>query len=60
MSNNEAFLRVELGYRTPCPLECPAPAYKLMLSCWHRDPEHQPCFQALRELSSVSRYRNPL
>ncbi|XP_047710221.1 protein-tyrosine kinase 6 isoform X2 [Prionailurus viverrinus] len=61
MSNHEAFLRVDAGYRMPCPPESPPAAYKLMLSCWNRDPEQRPCFRALREkLSSVSRYENPL
>ncbi|XP_011279093.1 protein-tyrosine kinase 6 isoform X6 [Felis catus] len=61
MTNHEAFLRVDAGYRMPCPPESPPAAYKLMLSCWNRDPERRPCFQALREkLSSVSRYENPL
>ncbi|KAF0883628.1 protein-tyrosine kinase 6 [Crocuta crocuta] len=61
MSNHEAFLRVDSGYRMPCPPESPPTAYKLMLSCWHRDPEQRPCFKALREkLSSVTRYENPL
>ncbi|XP_032243618.1 LOW QUALITY PROTEIN: protein-tyrosine kinase 6 [Phoca vitulina] len=60
MSNHEAFLRVNSGYRMPCPPECPPAAHRLMLSCWHRDPKHRPCFKALREkLSSISRYENP-
>uniref|UniRef100_M3YA95 Tyrosine-protein kinase n=1 Tax=Mustela putorius furo TaxID=9669 RepID=M3YA95_MUSPF len=61
-SRHEAFQRVESGYRMPCPPERPAAAaHKLMLSCWHRDPEHRPCFQAVPEkLSSVSTYENPL
>uniref|UniRef100_A0ABI7WDY9 Tyrosine-protein kinase n=1 Tax=Felis catus TaxID=9685 RepID=A0ABI7WDY9_FELCA len=58
MTNHEAFLRVDAGYRMPCPPESPPAAYKLMLSCWNRDPERRPCFQALREkLSSVSRHQ---
>ncbi|XP_007524484.1 protein-tyrosine kinase 6 [Erinaceus europaeus] len=60
MSNHEAFMRVDAGYRMPCPLECPPTAHKLMLSCWHRDPEQRPCFKALRErLCSFTRYENP-
>ncbi|XP_029774738.1 protein-tyrosine kinase 6 [Suricata suricatta] len=56
MSNHEAFLRVDSGYRMPCPPESPPTAYRLMLSCWHRDPGQRPCFKALREkLSSVTR-----
>ncbi|XP_022453333.1 LOW QUALITY PROTEIN: protein-tyrosine kinase 6 [Delphinapterus leucas] len=55
------FLRVEAGYRMPCPLECPPTTHKLMLSCWHRDPEQRPHFKGLREkLSSLRRYENLL
>ncbi|XP_057557652.1 protein-tyrosine kinase 6-like isoform X2 [Hippopotamus amphibius kiboko] len=61
MSNHEAFLRVEAGYRMPCPPECPPTTHTLMLSCWHRDPEQRPCFKGLWEkLSSLARYDNPL
>lgn len=60
LHDHEAFLRVDAGYRMPCPAECPPTAYtvhKLMLSCWHRDPEQRPCFKALQEqLSSLTRY----
>lgn len=61
MSNHEAFLRVDAGYRMPCPQGCPPTAHRLMLWCWHKDPEQRPSFQALREkLSSSSRYESPL
>lgn len=60
MSNHEAFLKVEAGYRMPCPSECPPTTYKLMLCCWHRDPTQRPGFKELREqLSSCTRYENP-
>uniref|UniRef100_A0A452SKI5 Tyrosine-protein kinase n=1 Tax=Ursus americanus TaxID=9643 RepID=A0A452SKI5_URSAM len=65
---HEIFSRGQMPYPgtgppRQCPQRrCPPPAtHKLMLSCWHRDPEQRPCFRALRErLSSVSRYENPL
>lgn len=60
MSNQEAFMKVEAGYRMSCPAECPPNMYKLMLSCWHFDPEQRPCFKALGEkLCSFTRYENP-
>lgn len=61
MSNQEAFLRVESGYRMPRPPECPPTTHRLMLSCWHKDPEQRPYFKGLWEkLSSLTRYENPL
>lgn len=62
MSNHEAFTRVDYsGYRMPCPPECPPSAHRLMLACWHRDPEQRPCFQALRkQLCSFTSYENPI
>ncbi|XP_059561028.1 protein-tyrosine kinase 6 [Myotis daubentonii] len=60
MSNHEAFVRVDSGYRMPCPPECPPSAHRLMLACWHRSPERRPCFRALREqLCSFTSYENP-
>ncbi|XP_008841499.1 protein-tyrosine kinase 6 [Nannospalax galili] len=59
MSNHEAFMRVDAGYRMPCPLECPTSVYKLMLSCWGQDPQQRPSFKTLCEkLSSFTRYEN--
>lgn len=59
MSNHETFLRVDAGYRMPCPLECPPNIYKLMLSCWSRDPKQRPCFKDLCEkLTGITRYEN--
>ncbi|EDL88742.1 PTK6 protein tyrosine kinase 6 (predicted) [Rattus norvegicus] len=59
MSNHETFLRVDAGYRMPCPLECPPNIHKLMLSCWSRDPKQRPCFKDLCEkLSGITRYEN--
>ncbi|XP_069892850.1 protein-tyrosine kinase 6-like [Dipodomys merriami] len=61
MSNHEAFLRVNAGYRMPCPAGCPPSVHQLMCSCWSQDPERRPCFRDLRErLSSLTRYENPL
>ena len=52
---------MESGYRMPRPPECPPTTHKLMLSCWHKDPEQRPYFKGLWEkLSSLTRYENPL
>ncbi|XP_076786521.1 protein-tyrosine kinase 6 isoform X3 [Arvicanthis niloticus] len=59
MSNHETFLKVDAGYRMPCPLECPPNVHKLMLCCWSRDPKQRPCFKDLCEkLSGITRYEN--
>lgn len=59
MSNHEAFLRVDAGYRMPCPVECPPNMHKLMLGCWSQDPKQRPCFKDLCErLSGITRYEN--
>lgn len=59
MSNHETFLKVDAGYRMPCPQECPPNVYTLMCSCWSRDPEQRPCFKVLCEkLSGFARYEN--
>ncbi|XP_063104088.1 protein-tyrosine kinase 6 isoform X2 [Cavia porcellus] len=56
MSNHETFLKVDAGYRMPCPQECPPNVYTLMCSCWSRDPEQRPCFKVLCEkLSGFAR-----
>ncbi|XP_048205693.1 protein-tyrosine kinase 6 [Perognathus longimembris pacificus] len=61
MSNHEAFLRVDAGYRMPCPPECPPNVHQLMGSCWSRDPQQRPRFTDLREkLASFTRYENLL
>lgn len=59
MSNHETFLRVNAGYRMPCPQDCPLSMHKLMLDCWSSDPKQRPCFKALCEkLSDTSWYEN--
>lgn len=59
MSNHETFLRVDAGYRMPCPLECPPNIHNLMLCCWSREPKQRPCFKDLCEkLTGITRYEN--
>ena len=47
MHNREVIEQVERGYRMPCPRDCPAPIYDLMLKCWDKSPERRPTFEHL-------------
>ncbi|XP_063626711.1 tyrosine-protein kinase HCK isoform X1 [Cydia splendana] len=48
MTNAEVLHQVEHGYRMPCPQNCPAPLYEIMLECWHKDPLKRPTFETLQ------------
>ncbi|VVD05511.1 unnamed protein product, partial [Leptidea sinapis] len=48
MSNAEVMHQVEHGYRMPCPPNCPAPLYEIMLECWHKDALKRPTFETLQ------------
>nr|CAD7401596.1 unnamed protein product [Timema poppensis] len=41
-------IRVEHGYRMPCPPGCPNSLYDIMLECWHKDPMKRPTFETLQ------------
>uniref|UniRef100_A0A914WAJ5 Tyrosine-protein kinase n=1 Tax=Plectus sambesii TaxID=2011161 RepID=A0A914WAJ5_9BILA len=47
MHNREVIEQVERGYRMPCPRECAAPIYDLMLKCWDKVPDRRPTFEHL-------------
>jgi serine/threonine protein kinase len=44
MPNGEVVQRLHAGYRMPPPPGCPRGIYKLMIKCWHREPEKRPNF----------------
>lgn len=48
MNNAEVLAQVENGYRMPCPPNCPAKLYDIMLECWHKDPAKRPTFETLQ------------
>nr|XP_021190523.2 uncharacterized protein LOC110376385 isoform X1 [Helicoverpa armigera] len=48
MTNAEVLHQVEHGYRMPCPQNCPAALYEIMLECWHKDPLKRPTFETLQ------------
>lgn len=48
MTNAEVLHQVEHGYRMPCPQNCPAALYEIMLECWNKDPLKRPTFETLQ------------
>ena len=51
MSNQEAFLRVESGYRMPRPDSCPPELYNgIIAECWRSRPEERPTFEFLQSV----------
>lgn len=48
MTNAEVLSQVEHGYRMPCPPNCNAALYEIMLECWHKDPMRRPTFETLQ------------
>ncbi|KAH7708778.1 TK protein kinase [Aphelenchoides avenae] len=48
LQNREVVEQVKLGYRMPCPKNCPEVLYnELMLECWNTIPEKRPTFAFL-------------
>ncbi|CDW57003.1 ephrin type A receptor 4 A [Trichuris trichiura] len=46
-SNHDVISNVELGYRLPSPVNCPAVLYRLMRSCWKTERLRRPDFHML-------------
>ncbi|KAK7573343.1 hypothetical protein V9T40_010534 [Parthenolecanium corni] len=49
MHGREVIEKIERGYRMPKPAShyLPDPIYRLMLDCWHKDPDKRPTFEYL-------------
>lgn len=49
MHNKEVIEQVQKGYRIPRPTncDCPEEVYRIMLDCWHSDPDKRPTFEFL-------------
>ncbi|ESN91754.1 hypothetical protein HELRODRAFT_70258, partial [Helobdella robusta] len=49
LTNSQARDEVDAGYRMPCPEKCPSNVYKLMLSCWNKEPKLRPHFSQIHQ-----------
>lgn len=47
-TNMETIQKVTSGYRMTPPAEAPITIAKLMLTCWHEDPDSRPSFQVFK------------
>jgi len=47
--NYEVVERINAGYRLPPPMHCPKVLHDLMLTCWYKDRQKRPKFNALRD-----------
>ncbi|XP_028933748.1 ephrin type-A receptor 1 isoform X1 [Ornithorhynchus anatinus] len=48
MTNQEVMKSIEDGYRLPPPVDCPAPLYELMKSCWAHERARRPRFRQIQ------------
>ncbi|XP_019850411.1 PREDICTED: uncharacterized protein LOC100638128 isoform X2 [Amphimedon queenslandica] len=56
MTNQEAFRKVESGYRLPPPPGCSRQVYEIMIQCWHPETSQRPSFIDLVTRLSQSDY----
>merc|ERR1711916_4079 len=48
MSNQEVAAQVKLGYRMPCPAQCPSAIFAtLVMPCWAAEPADRPGCEAI-------------
>jgi tyrosine-protein kinase Fer len=47
LNNSETLEQVNKGYRLPAPDNCPEDIYKMMVSCWQKEPSDRPSFKQL-------------
>ncbi|XP_028260329.1 tyrosine-protein kinase FRK-like [Parambassis ranga] len=48
MTNYQVVQRVSLGYRMPCPPDCPRFIYDIMIECWRENNQDRPMFETLQ------------
>lgn len=47
ITNRDFLEKLEMGFRHEKPDNCPENVYKLMLSCWNKEPTKRPTFEYL-------------
>lgn len=50
MTNPEVVQLLDEGYRMPCPENCPAELYDVMMKCWREKAEDRPTFDYLQSV----------
>ncbi|KAM4042909.1 tyrosine-protein kinase Blk isoform 2-T2 [Anomaloglossus baeobatrachus] len=50
MTNPEVIQVLDEGYRMPCPENCSAELYVIMIKCWREKPEERPTFEYLQSV----------
>lgn len=50
MTNPEVIQLLDEGYRMPCPENCPAELYDVMMKCWREKAEDRPTFDYLQSV----------
>ncbi|KAM9783063.1 tyrosine-protein kinase FRK [Neosynchiropus ocellatus] len=48
MTNYQVVQKVPLGYRMPCPPQCPKVMYDIMMDCWKQNEQDRPTFETLQ------------
>ncbi|XP_035277811.1 tyrosine-protein kinase SRK2 [Anguilla anguilla] len=48
MTNYQVVQKLPTGYRMPCPSNCPAVLYNIMMECWKENEQERPTFETLQ------------
>ncbi|KAM7394978.1 hypothetical protein PAMA_006628 [Pampus argenteus] len=48
MTNQMVVQKTTLGYRLPCPPDCPKVMYEIMMDCWKQKEQDRPTFETLQ------------
>ncbi|XP_044128786.1 protein-tyrosine kinase 6 isoform X1 [Bufo gargarizans] len=60
IENSELLLYLKQGNRLPAPSNCSAKIYKVMMDCWHENPENRPSFNDLKiYIDNLANYEPP-